>query len=316
MLKVSSVDLPQQIAWSWLWCQAFPTLLPTGLYYDDVSGVNNEDEDKTNDHWLKPLLVHLALEQILLWNNHPADRTGDHNKDRGDTHPSNENMTAVANNHDDTVKSDDVLMGNKSLGYGEITPKTVTELMLLCRRHAMIDETSGRRNNNRLESVVDLGSGSGRVLLAAYLASSTVHRAVGLELVPALHQQAMSHLARYNDARSLADSMSTDIHFFCCDFTAPHAEEWIRDADVLFVHGTVFDQELRDWIQHMAESPLCQSGTFFCMITHPLSLSRKKTPSGYQYDNSGHHEIMFETLVTQQMAMDWGHATVFIQRKL
>eukprot|EP00978_Attheya_sp_CCMP212_P040081 scaffold215150_cov50-Attheya_sp.AAC.1 len=315
MLKGSSVDLPQQVAWCWLWCQAFPTLLPTGLYDDDVSGLNNEDEDKTNDHWFKPLLVPLALEQILLWN-HPADRAGDHNnKARGDTHPSNENRTAVTNNHDDTVKSDDVLMGNKSLGYGEITPKTVTELMLLCRHHAMI-ETSGRRNY-RLESVVDLGSGSGRVLLAACLSLSTVRRAVGLELVPALHQQAMSHLASYNDARSLADLMSTDIHFFCCDFTAPHAEEWIRDADIMIVHGTVFDQELHGWIQQMAESPLCQSGTFFCMVTHPLSLSSKKTSSsGYQYANSGHHEIMFETLVTQQMAMDWGHATVFIQRKL
>jgi hypothetical protein len=308
MLKGSSVDLPQQVAWCWLWCQAFPTLLPTGLY-DNVSGVNNEEEDNTNAHWLKPLLVPLALEQILLWN-HPADRASD-DRSQGDTnHQSNENT----NNHDDAVKSDDVLMGNKSLGYGEITSKTVTELMLLCRRYAMI-ETSGRRNN-RLESVVDLGSGSGRVLLAACLSSSTVRRAVGLELVPALHQQAMSHLASYNDARSLADSMSTNIHFLCCDFTAPHAEEWIRDADIMFVHGTVFDQELRDWIQQMAESPLCHSGTFFCMVTYPLSLSRKKTSSRYQYANSGHHEIMFETLLTQQMAMDWGHATVYIQRKL
>ena len=69
-----------------------------------------------------------------------------------------------------------------SRGYGEITEQTVFEVLQRVRRH---------KSSKATWCIVDLGSGSGRVLQAAIVGCLPVVELIGLELQPQLHQQAL-----------------------------------------------------------------------------------------------------------------------------
>jgi len=165
---------------------------------------------------------------------------------------------------------------NNSLGYGEITQDSVWYILEMIRNDLPPKPT-----------VVDLGSGNGRVLLAAAL-GHCFHKAIGIEIVPELHHQA---LLNYQECwHRFVSGDTTVFDWKCADFTVDL--DWTNEADIVFCHATVFEQDLVEALNNLALC--CQPGTFFCMVSRPLSKL---------------------TIVCElSLAMDWGQANVYLQR--
>ena len=172
-----------------------------------------------------------------------------------------------------------------SLGYGEIAPHAVAHIIerMLSKHQLNLDHTS---------VVIDLGSGNGRVLMAARLAHPFA-KAIGVEIVPELHREAMNNLERWKrcDASDLSFGC---FDFQCADFTRDAPP--MASAKIVFVHATVFNEQLMVEVQIMCES--CARGTFFVMVSKPLREHRG-----------------IRTVEVIQLDMNWGQATVFVQEK-
>jgi hypothetical protein len=138
---------------------------------------------------------------------------------------------------------------------------------------------------------VDLGSGNGNVLLAASLARQ-VSQAIGLEILPHLHDQAMDNVEHWK----LLDKSVTEVEwrFACADFTVDR--DWIRRADLVFIHATVFEDSLLQTLNSLCQE--CRPGTVFCLISRPLK-----------------EEGGIRSVAEFQLDMSWGIATVFLQQK-
>ena len=140
-------------------------------------------------------------------------------------------------------------------------------------------------------TVFDLGSGDGKVILATALCLDAT--LVGLEIVPDLHQQAMVKLQQWTET-SLRNGMSV-IEFQCDDFTR-HSSRIAQDADLIWIHATVFGDTLFAKVQEICES--CRPGTLFVLISRPL------------------RENTIETLLSARLKMSWGDGMVFVQRRI
>lgn len=174
-------------------------------------------------------------------------------------------------------KRDEASMEN-SLGYGEITIPAVIQIL----QRIELEEDS---------IVMDLGSGNGRVILAACLAHP-FSKAIGVEIVDELHKEALQNLHEWNRF-DFGDQATIELQ--CGDFT--NNADLIVTANLIFVHATVFSDSLMDRLQHLCEG--CAPGTYFVMVTMPLS------------ESGG-----IETLETLWLDMNWGEATVYIQRMM
>jgi hypothetical protein len=205
-----------------------------------------------------------------------------------------------------------------SLGYGEICPDTV--LRILQRIPHLFDNHQDQNGKqHKLLTVADLGSGNGKVLLTAALGLS-IGRAIGIEIAPSLHAQAVTNYEehwKYWDADCSAISTSTtdssttasttftgsttDWEWKCADFTAD--TEWVELVDLIFIHATVFEPALMDQLNVLCQG--CRSGTYFCMVSQPLNTTgcSDGTPGS------------FETIDEVHLDMNWGQATVYLQRK-
>jgi hypothetical protein len=165
-------------------------------------------------------------------------------------------------------------------------------------------------NNNSSSIVMDLGSGNGRVLLAACLAYS-FDKAIGLEIVPELHEEALQNWCAWNNKNHLvggleqqpATTTCTIFDFRCADFR-DHAN-LIATANLIFIHATVFNDLLMAQLQTLCEA--CSMGTYFVMVTRPL-LESSSAAGG---SSSG-----IQTLESLRLDMNWGEATVYIQKKV
>jgi len=178
---------------------------------------------------------------------------------------------------------------SKSLGYGEITVETVVQLLQRIRWHARNHNCS---SDDTIMTVVDLGSGSGRVLLAAAVGHA-VRKAIGMEIAPSWHQAALQNyetIWQYWDM----DCSNTVWEWTCGDFTL-ETDCWIKETDLVICHATVFEPGLMDALHALCQE--CRSGTYFCMVSQAL-----------QGD-------CFETLEQVQVSMNWGQATVHLQRR-
>lgn len=176
---------------------------------------------------------------------------------------------------------------SNNLGYGEITPETVFLVMEWIQRNAYDDGETAK-------VTVDLGSDNGRVLFATSLAHP-FHTLRGIEILPKLHQEALANLQLWKQRSSCIDRQQNPrFEFICADFF--HHPNLVTDADLVWVHATVFDVELMEKVQQICEA--CSRETFFVMVTKPLKCL---------------HGIV--TCATLQLEMDWGQATVYIQGK-
>lgn len=171
-------------------------------------------------------------------------------------------------------QADAALDWSESLGYGEITAEAIFEAF---RWLADLDVYP--------RSVVDLGSGSGRVLLAASLCHEGDN--LGLEIVTSWHEQALENQRRWKDMDLGVSSSS--IVFRCTDFTAETS--WIKHADFVIVHATVFGEQLMRTLDRLCIQ--CRPSTYFLMVTREL-------PS-------------LTTVCEGQLTMTWGRGKVYLQ---
>jgi SAM-dependent methyltransferase len=184
-----------------------------------------------------------------------------------------------------------------SLGYGEITEQTVFEVIHWIQRHHHFDSrqlcyaSNPDTKTERSWCVVDLGSGSGRVLQAAALGCLPVSKVIGLEIVPALHQQALDRRAVWQEVDMETGTVALD--FRCSDFTAD--TDWIEAADLVFVHATVFENALMEQVNRYCAR--CRPGTYFCLVSRPLRAAG------------------IELLHEMSLQMDWGRGGIFIQQR-
>lgn len=189
------------------------------------------------------------------------------------------NTTATA-----TSFCDETTEWQDSLGYGEIVPETVFILIHWMRTHGHL--------KHRPMTVFDLGSGDGKVILATALCLDAT--LVGLEIVPDLHNQAMMKVQQWKELSQRVDEMNIEFH--CDDFTQ-HATRIAQDADLIWVHATVFGDALFTKVQEICES--CRPGTLFVLVSRPLLL-----------------ENTIETLLSARLKMSWGDGMVFVQRRI
>jgi hypothetical protein len=248
--------------WSVTWCRAFPTLL--GLHFHSAELV----------YQLWP----------LAWRTlYPNDSTASC-------------TTTTTATIEDSCSSRLESGWHDSLGYGEIDPETVFYLMNWLQTHGHLQPRPGRKT-----TVFDLGSGDGKVILATALClttteteptTSTIATLVGLEIVPHLHNQALKRMQSW---REYATTNPVEIHFTCDDFTRHHARI-SREADLIWIHATVFENALFQRVQEICNA--CRPGTLFVLISRPLNDKSK-----------------IETLLSKRLKMSWGDGMVFVQRR-
>jgi hypothetical protein len=122
--------------------------------------------------------------------------------------------------------------------------------------------------------------------------SLPLSKAIGLEILPHLHEQAVRHCNNWRSDMNSIDKVEWD--FRCADFTVQ--TDWIQQADLVFVHATVFETALLKTLNSLCE--MCRVGTKFCMISTPLKEKR-----------------FFSMVAEFQLEMSWGRATVYIQQR-
>jgi hypothetical protein len=183
-------------------------------------------------------------------------------------------------------QTDHVDEWSDSLGYGEITCQTVFQVISWLQEH---------RPDFSPKSVVDLGSGNGRVIIAASLAFP-FEKSIGIEIVPHLHNEAMNNLRIWNERSvSLTNNGQQRLHYHLADFTLDPSK--IHDSDLIIIHATVFRPSLMMKLQELCGG--CQSGTYFVVVSQPLIVGRG-----------------IRTINEFRMEMSWGEAMVCIQQKV
>jgi SAM-dependent methyltransferase len=264
----------ETLVWTITWIQAFPTLLPNPEFLVDSNRENNNNDPD-------PSWQLLAFDAIFL---------------------------GEKNRLQDNIKwkhTRDQASMEESLGYGEITIPAVVHIMERLLRIWELFEF-GDDNPTSSSIVMDLGSGNGRVLLAACLATHAFDKAIGLEIVPELHEEALQNSSAWNRNHLAAglelelEQQTTTIDFQCADFR-DHAN-LIATANLIFIHATVFNDSLMEQLQTLCEA--CAVGTHFVMVTRPLLESSSASCGG-----SG-----IRTLESLRLDMNWGEATVYIQK--
>jgi hypothetical protein len=173
-----------------------------------------------------------------------------------------------------------------SLGYGEITCQTVFQVISWLQEH---------QPDFSPKSVVDLGSGNGRVIIAASLAYP-FEKLLGMEIVPHLHNDAMDYWRIWNERfASPAKNRHQRIDYHLADFTLDPSK--IHDSDLIFIHATAFGPSLMMKLQELCGG--CRSGTCFVVVSQPLIVGRE-----------------IRTIKEFRMKMSWGEAMVCIQQKV
>ena len=255
----------KNLLWKITWTLAFPTLVPKLVFTDE------HEHDVT---W-----------QQLAWHALTSLHTRSTKGPKG-----TERLTSV----DGHVTAKPVYTPcdhdwKDSVGYGEIKPSVVLALL-----HWLWEQQQTRPDLKLPDHpcIVDLGSGNGKVLMAACLSSFCVSKAIGIELLHPLHLQAVENCQHY---KSVDWSLSEPEWDLCCaDFTIE--KDWIGHADVVFIHATVFEDDLREVLNSLCQT--CRPGTVFCLVSWSL-----REVNGIR------------SIADFQLDMDWGLATVYLQQK-
>lgn len=215
------------VTWPLTWTLAFPTLLPSRLYisprnfsylsdedYRDDSNLNcstnSQDEYHTscpqtitNENSVRNLTpkCHLGHDDnsyiipvtwsLLAYREIFGDLSGTKTVEGIVSHPEYIDLHSFSSSSTQ----------ENNLGYGEITPKTVMELIVDIQSkyfHSNEDELDATQTKQSRGTIIDLGSGTGRVLFAAALAHSFGY-AVGIEVVKELHHEALRNWNKWMD---------------------------------------------------------------------------------------------------------------------
>ncbi|HAF87751.1 MAG: hypothetical protein CMF38_07040 [Legionellaceae bacterium] len=136
----------------------------------------------------------------------------------------------------------------------------------------------------------DLGSGVGKAVFAAAMVFG-VKRAVGVEILPALHQSAcqqkerLKQLATYQACANTLEFHQTDLRYFP-----------VFDATLIFISSTAFFNETWQQISHHLET--LPKNAYVISLSKPL--------------DSKQFTLIRQTAV----CMSWGWAEAFIQQKV
>lgn len=294
----SAAATTESLLWRITWTLAFPAAVKTFLHNDD-----SDDDDDGN--------VWHCLAFRCLWSDNNAQKTIQSNRNN-----SNHEILLSTNDKDHFCWSD-------SLGYGEITEGAVWKILRVIQQHEAQQQQRQQQPSTATNGtggvtfrhVVDLGSGTGRVVLAAALAWSPPKQSggttgvvdtntcppvvvvvTGLEIVPKLHEQAISLQTRWNETIDSDETAVTVVlDFRCSDFTVD--TDWIETAELVFMHCTVFSKAL---FTTMCE--LCarvKTGTWLVTVSHPLDMLD-----------------VFECVSDLEVEMSWGRGIAYLQQKL
>lgn len=251
--------------WKITWIQAFPT-----LSFEDEEEVQLLSVTNNPSWWA----FHVAFRSIREDGSAPDDA-----------------IPTTVSTHGDCCDPS-IERYNGSLGYGEITETAVFQIASAIR-------LGGDRSGN-IHAVIDLGSGSGRVLMAAaWLLKPKM--ITGIEIVSKLHEMA---LRRYHDfvlQSTLLDTCdgsktTTAWELYHGDFTKLiHWIPWTQEGPCLiFVHGTVFETELINQTQALCAQTA--SGTYIVSVSHRFPME------------------FFQLVNELDVALSWGRGTIYIYK--
>ena len=258
-MSCPSLHLAIELRWKLDWISAFPVDLIHEFH-------------SSNLEW-NETLSQIAFHSIFT--NHMSDARDGHEAAWYD-----QNQDRCCYNHN-----------SLTLGYGEISIKVVISYILyIARLHQRENEGS----SNPLNSVIDLGSGTGNILFASALAYP-FQEAFGVELLPSLHRLAMKNLHFWKNRSAAFDG--TKFKFMNEDIMRlAQVDGLIQRTNVVLVHATLFDDQLMEAVTKVCLS--CRVGTYFVMVSKHLNV-----------DN-------FEILRVGHERMSWGFANIYLQRRL
>lgn len=302
--SASPVSVEEDISsihWKILWCQAFPFLCVPSTdgssllcYNDATKGEKGNDSLPYSQAQKNSSFALIAFYAIF-----------PHKKSKSSCYrtPTRSFLHPIAANE------------SNSLQYGEILPQTIfhiLSLLLHSQHHDQQDEPTGC-NPTMLKNVVDIGSGDG-TLLFAMSTFHPFHNAVGIEIVPSRHEEAMTNLGLWNSHHHYCCSSTvntTSFTFLLQDITisSTSTNQLLNKANIVVIHATAFDEVLLTYIEQLLAEQ-CESGTWIVMVSKPLggryNQSKVKNASGtFMCWKILHHGWM-----------DWGCGTIYIQRKL
>lgn len=275
-MKRRIVATTEECSWLTSWVRAFPTLLSYVLHASSP-----EEEGVTIPRYLS--LV--AFDQIF-----------SHDKFQNDQNEiKDERVLRDVEKHDCNSKEEAL-----NLGYGEILPESMMDVVEEIMLYSLKFLGSKKR---MLKKVIDLGSGRGRTLFATALACPSAKTFVGVEISSSLHREALDHQELWR--RSSLENEYLDFHFVCEDMRNDVVKEHIWGADLVVCHATLFSEELMSRVQDICESSCCLKGCFFVMVSRCLAVG----------DDTGIENCELGAITRTRM-MDWGPATVYVQRKV
>lgn len=183
--------------------------------------------------------------------------------------------------------------------YGEINFDSLAVTLEAIRaRHGGLAGAPGS------ETFIDVGSGSGLPVVGA-AALHAWRAAIGIEIIPALHDVALENAQRWRDLKaaspSAADASETagdDVRFVCCDALTPEdevASGLYAAADVVLCLCTAFSEPMMGALAAQLEQ--AKPGAF--LITATVGL-----PSA-----------SWTVLETLYLPMSWGSTKLYIHKK-
>ena len=92
------------------------------------------------------------------------------------------------------------------------------------------------------ESFVDIGSGGGRIVMAAALLRPELGSCHGLELLPELHEEAIAARTRFEELESpLCDAAIAPCEYSCLNVFSEEAAAALQAADIIFAYCPTWD---------------------------------------------------------------------------
>jgi hypothetical protein len=175
-----------------------------------------------------------------------------------------------------------------SLLYGEI------EFSALETAFVIIRERGGGLKGEEGSTFVDLGSGSGKAVVAAALLHN-FNNCVGLEILKNLHDLAMSASMKWEQLKLSSPALSkmtSNLHFIHGDML----EYDLSNAHVVLANSTGYDENLMSKLSKCTEK--MEPGSFFISFSQCLP-----SPA-------------FKVIGSARCKQSWGIATLFIHKRL
>ena len=174
---------------------------------------------------------------------------------------------------------------DSNLTYGEIIN---TDFM-----HEIISSINSHRGHLITQAhFYDLGSGTGKPVLAAALCTDSFAFCTGIEVVQDLFDASISIKNEYNARHS----GKAKIEFLLGSFLEERFSFWSQ-GDVVFVNSTCFDKVMMSNISSIASK--MHSGAYFISLTHEI-----------------HPEAGFRLVSEDRLHASWGGVDVFTQVKI